>query len=555
MMRNTLQPRNLAQAVYSVVLLAVFFWVSLATAQAATVNLAWDYDLTTANLTGFRVYYRLATGSYTSPPVQVGKQLNAPVPGLLDGTNYVFMAKAVDATGIESPPSNERSYTTPSATATPTAIAVTPANPTLSTGSTRQFAATGTYSDNSTRDVTSQVTWASSSTAVATINASGLATAVAAGTTTISAALSGVTGSTTLAVQVAPLAITTNSLPNGTANMAYSATLAASGGTTPYTWSITSGSLPPGLTLNSGAITGMPTTVGTSNFTAQVKDNNNQTATKALSIAIAAIPIASFRLETGESDVDSNWKRVAFTKAFSAPVVVANPLNFDDANPGVIRIRNVNATGFEIRTQAWDYLSEAPITGKVGYLVMEKGSHTLANGIQVEAGQVNTNKTDSFGRFKFTKAFSVAPVVITGVTSVNEASAVVTRVNNVSTTGFSLRMQEQEANLQVHATETIAYIAWMPSSGTVEGLGFQVGKTNKIVTNQFYKLAYPKPIAALPVLLADMQTTNGGDPANLRWQNKTLSSVEVKVAEEQSKDNETNHTQEVVGYILLTPGQ
>jgi len=554
MMRNTPQPLNLAQAVYSVVLLAVFFLVSLATAQAATVNLAWDYDLTTANLTGFRVYYRLATGSYTSPPVQVGKQLNAPVSGLLDGTNYVFMAKAVDATGRESSPSNERSYTTPSATATPTAIAVTPANPTLSTGSTRQFAATGTYSDNSTKDVTSQVTWASSSTAVATINASGLATAVAAGTVTISAALSGVTGRTTLAVQ-APLAITTNSLPNGTANMAYSAPLAASGGTSPYTWSITSGSLPPGLTLNSGAITGMPTTVGTSNFTAQVQDRNNQTATKALSISIAATPIASFRLETGESDVDSNWKRVAFTKAFSAPVVVANPLNFDDANPGVIRIRNVNATGFEIRTQAWDYLSEAPITGKVGYLVMEKGSHTLTNGIQVEAGQVNTNMTALFGGFKFTKPFSVAPVVITGVTSVNEASAVVTRVKNVSTTGFSLMMQEQEANQQVHATETIAYIAWQPSSGTVEGRGFQVNRTAKIVTNQFYKLVYPKPVAALPVLLADMQTTNGGDPANLRWQNKTLSGVEVKVAEEQSKDSETNHTQEVVGYILLTPGQ
>ena len=77
----------------------------------------------------------------------------------------------------------------------------------------------------------------------------GLATGVSAGTTTISATLAGVTGSTTLTVQPV-LVITTTSLPNGVVNMAYSATLAASGGTMPYTWSIASGSLPSGLTLN-----------------------------------------------------------------------------------------------------------------------------------------------------------------------------------------------------------------------------------------------------------------------------------------------------------------
>ncbi len=82
--------------------------------------------------------------------------------------------------------------------------------------------------------------------------------------------------------------ITTSSLPNGTQNTAYSATLAATGGITPYTWSVTSGSLPAGLALNSGsgAITGTPTGTGTSNFTVQVTDANSQTAAKALSIAI-----------------------------------------------------------------------------------------------------------------------------------------------------------------------------------------------------------------------------------------------------------------------------
>ncbi|HEV2245377.1 MAG TPA: Ig domain-containing protein, partial [Terriglobia bacterium] len=98
------------------------------------------------------------------------------------------------------------------------------------------------------------------------------------------------TATKALSITVNPpaLTITTTSLTNGTQNTAYSATLAATGGTTPYTWSITAGSLPAGLTLNTstGAITGTPTGTGTSNFTVQVTDANSQTATQAFSITI-----------------------------------------------------------------------------------------------------------------------------------------------------------------------------------------------------------------------------------------------------------------------------
>ena len=99
------------------------------------------------------------------------------------------------------------------------------------------------------------------------------------------------TASLSIAVNSPALAVTTSSLPAGTVGSAYSATLAASGGTAPYTWSITTGSLPAGLTLApaSGLISGTPTTAGTSGFTVQVKDANNQTATASLSIAVNAV--------------------------------------------------------------------------------------------------------------------------------------------------------------------------------------------------------------------------------------------------------------------------
>jgi O-glycosyl hydrolase len=85
-----------------------------------------------------------------------------------------------------------------------TSIAVTPANPSILSGATQQFIATGTYSDGSTQNLSAQATWASSSTGVASVTAGGLATGVSVGTTTISAALAGVTNSTVLTVKTPP---------------------------------------------------------------------------------------------------------------------------------------------------------------------------------------------------------------------------------------------------------------------------------------------------------------------------------------------------------------
>ena len=75
--------------------------------------------------------------------------------------------------------------------------------------------------------------------------------------------------------------------------MAYSQTLQASGGTGTYSWSIASGSLPAGLNLSSsGQITGMPTAAGTASFTVKAADAGSGSATKALSINIAASPVS-----------------------------------------------------------------------------------------------------------------------------------------------------------------------------------------------------------------------------------------------------------------------
>ena len=83
--------------------------------------------------------------------------------------------------------------------------------------------------------------------------------------------------------------ITTVSLANGTVGVNYSQTLTATGGTTPYTWSIASGTLPAGLALSSGGVIyGMPFTASTTSATYRVTDAANATALATLSITITA---------------------------------------------------------------------------------------------------------------------------------------------------------------------------------------------------------------------------------------------------------------------------
>ena len=86
-----------------------------------------------------------------------------------------------------------------------------------------------------------------------------------------------------------PVTITTTTLPGTPAGNAYSTSLSATGGTPGYAFSLTSGSLPTGLSLSAaGTIAGTPTTAGTYPFTAKVTDSASGTATQALSITITA---------------------------------------------------------------------------------------------------------------------------------------------------------------------------------------------------------------------------------------------------------------------------
>jgi large repetitive protein len=99
----------------------------------------------------------------------------------------------------------------------------------------------------------------------------------------------------TQTIAVSPqLIISTATLPDGSVGAGYDETLAATGGVAPYSWSVDSGTLPPGLTLSaSGEISGTPTSGGTYAFTAQVADSEAPaaTATQSFTLTVDTGPV------------------------------------------------------------------------------------------------------------------------------------------------------------------------------------------------------------------------------------------------------------------------
>lgn len=99
--------------------------------------------------------------------------------------------------------------------------------------------------------------------------------------------LNGTTISTRYVVVYAPLAITTSSLSSGSVGSAYSQALKASGGNLNFSWSVTSGNLPDGLSLSStGVVSGTPKSGGSYPFTVQVSDTESPAATQTMAFTI-----------------------------------------------------------------------------------------------------------------------------------------------------------------------------------------------------------------------------------------------------------------------------
>jgi hypothetical protein len=161
---------------------------------------------------------------------------------------------------------------------------------------------TGTACGTLSNQTATSVTYTAPTAVTANLAVKIIATSLADGTKSIS-------GSVTV---VTLPSITTSSLADATAGTAYTATLQATGGIAPYSWTITNGTLPPGLDISpDGIISGTPAGGGKFSFTAQVADAGNPslTATANLSITAVVLPLTITTTTLPNGTVDAAYKQ------------------------------------------------------------------------------------------------------------------------------------------------------------------------------------------------------------------------------------------------------
>jgi hypothetical protein len=202
-------------------------------------------------------------------------------------------------------------------------------------------------------------------------------------------------------------------------------------------------------------------------------------------------------------------------------VVIAGPPTYHGADPGVVRVRNVNNNSFDIRFQEWLYKDGAHTQENIPYLVISGGRHYIADGSIWEVGTFSLSGTGIWTAHAFTDTFPSTPALFLTTQTFNGSDPIAVRARNVTNTGFEAALFEEENKMDGHVTEEVGYLAvYSPQlSGTVNINGTDV-----------------------PYLLQAQSVDHRFVP---------VLSSDIKLEEEQSQDSEVNHCDETVSILAL----
>ncbi len=268
-------------------------------------------------------------------------------------------------------------------------------------------------------------------------------------------------------------------------------------------------------------------------------------------------------METGSVDVRQRnarqWHTVRFRKKFRNPVVIMGPVSFNGGDPAHARVRRVTPRGFEFRIEEFGK-DGAHIRESLSYMAVEKGIHKF-EGMVIEAGTITTSADlvdRSWSMVRLSNRWREAPLVLAQVQTFRGPDPVSARIKGISRRRFEVTLSEQESDRQGHTRETVAFVAINRGRHVIDGgrdanTRVWSGRVSR-VTDRWKRIDFPRRFGIPPAVFAKAQSSNGADTFDIRYRALSDRRVDMRLQEEQSKDRETRHTNEVLGILALPTG-
>ena len=148
------------------------------------------------------------------------------------------------------------------------------------------------------------------------------------------------------------------------------------------------------------------------------------------------------------------------------------------------------------------------------------------------------------------------PVVFVQPAPYNEADPAIVRLDNISADSFEAMIQEPEYNDGIHEGETVSYFVfeagtWQLEDGSLLEVG--INSNSDLVPREFDEITFEQEFETSPVIMSQVQTSNGGDFVRTRQKNPTPDSFFMGM-EEQEANRTSGHISEDLGWLAIEPG-
>jgi len=246
----------------------------------------------------------------------------------------------------------------------------------------------------------------------------------------------------------------------------------------------------------------------------------------------------------------------------ASPSLLTSLSTYDSGDNGSVRYSALTSSSVQLKIdEDKSYDAEtAHTTEAVSYLAIDGEGMLTAQVPQLNIGEVGkiTNLTHSQQTVSLIGTY-VNPVVFAQSASANDSQPAVVRVTNVQSDQFTIYLAEPSNQGSSHGSETVTYVVMEAGRHRLaDGTWIEAGTvdTTKTVGNRMSNswefVSFESSFSETPVVLSQIQTTNGAPLMQTRYLATSASSV--LLALELQEQTTTQSVQETVGYFAIEPG-